>query len=181
MFFKNALLIASAAFVTLSQALPTTTTTESPDTVTCKPTDAPCLTDSLVYGTSLAQFVTFRSQNYYSELLTYKSDGCSVPKYFVDQFNLIDKNRPYGRYNFYDACLRHDFACHNYQRQKRFTKTNKKPIDQNFEKDLMALCAAQFADPRAVQPAGATYDECKYIAHIYYLGAAVYFGGIQGE
>ncbi|KAK6354611.1 hypothetical protein TWF696_003753 [Orbilia brochopaga] len=178
MFFKTTLLVALAA---LSQAMPTTPAADTSAVAACKPDDVHCITDSMLFSSSMTQFLTLRSQNYHSPPLTYKSDGCSVPKLFVDEFQLIDKDRPYGRYNFINACYRHDFGCNNYKKQKRFTKTNKKPIDEKFKTDLLAICDAQFADPRTPQPAGATLDDCKHIANIYYLGAAVYFGGIQGE
>ncbi|KAJ6261525.1 hypothetical protein Dda_4195 [Drechslerella dactyloides] len=181
MFIQNIYLVASAALVALSQALPTTPAAASTPVGACGQDDQICVTDALLFDSTLDQFLALRSQNYKSPPLSYESDGCSVPREFVEWLGLINKDRPYNRYNFLNACFRHDFAYENYKRQKRFTKTNKKPIDNKFKEDLVNGCRAQFANPSTVQPAGATLEECEKTANTYYLGVAIYFGGIQGE
>jgi hypothetical protein len=105
--------------------------------------NARAATDDLLFRSSMAQFVTLGNQQWNGtsnekELkpgqLDWATDGCSVPL-----MPTWAKSRPLG-FNFYNACWRHDFGYRNYKPQGRLTEDNRQQIDDNFLRDMNAIC-----------------------------------------
>ncbi|CAL9365619.1 hypothetical protein SUDANB95_00758 [Actinosynnema sp. ALI-1.44] len=95
--------------------------------------DAPAVTDDYLFGRTLAQFGSIRSQTPYADQLDWSSDGCSW-----------SPDNPFG-FKFLPACHRHDFGYRNYKRQSRFTETTRLRIDDKFKADLYHQCAGNWA------------------------------------
>ena len=84
--------------------------------------------EKLVFHTSLKTFLTKRRAKK-PDGCDWDGDGCSSAP-----------EKPNG-YNFHDACMRHDFAYHNYKRLNKLSENMRKKVDNNFLKDLLAECA----------------------------------------
>ncbi|SHF34672.1 phospholipase [Streptoalloteichus hindustanus] len=108
------------------------------------------VTDEYLFSKSLSQFHSLRAKRPHSKQLDWSSDGCSK-----------SPDAPLG-YDFLPACQRHDFGYRNYKKQSRFTKDNRKRIDDNFRADMYSICDDSWT--------------CKRTADIYYH-AVRKFGG----
>ena len=63
--------------------------------------------------------------------LNWTTDGCSAP--------IVGES---GRsFNFRNACIRHDFGYRNYKANDVFTPDSRLRLDEQFRRDLHALCA----------------------------------------
>lgn len=80
------------------------------------------VTDKLLFVDSLPVFIDHRNRKDPSTL-DYTSDGCTS-----------SPDNPF-HFPYLPACNRHDFGYQNYRHQNRFTKDNKKRIDDNFHKE----------------------------------------------
>ncbi|KAG6026485.1 hypothetical protein E4U19_002574 [Claviceps sp. Clav32 group G5] len=114
--------------------------------------DIPTVTDIILFNIDLPKFVDDRTRQR-PKYLVWTSDGCTDAP-----------DNPFG-FNYEPACYRHDFGYNNYRPQHRFTKENKKRIDDNFKDDLHYQC-------RGVRGAWA----CRALANVYYF-AVRSFGG----
>lgn len=113
-------------------------------------------TDRLVFGSSMADFLSARASNFGGTSLDWTTDGCSVgpvPEPI--------RSQPRG-YDFRGACWRHDFGYRNYKRQGRLTEAARQRIDDQFHRDMYAVCDT-YAGWRAVRGV-----ECRRIADIFY-------------
>jgi hypothetical protein len=62
-----------------------------------------------------------------------------------------------------DSCYRHDFGYRNFNKQSRFTDTNKARIDSNFKTDMFNQCKNEKYQ-----------DACKATATVYYEAVKVF-------
>ncbi|KAG5933497.1 hypothetical protein E4U53_000978 [Claviceps sorghi] len=83
--------------------------------------------DKLVWNVSLEDFAIHRL-HLDPPFLDWSSDACTS-----------SPDNPFD-FPFTPACWRHDFACRNYRREKRFTSENKDKIDDHFRTDLFFIC-----------------------------------------
>ncbi|KAG8162006.1 hypothetical protein KVR01_007771 [Diaporthe batatas] len=83
------------------------------------------ITDKYLFRLSIDEFEAQRGLRQ-PPALDWSSDECTK-----------SPNRPLG-YNFVPSCHRHDFGLRNYRKQGRLTKTTKRPIDDQFYKELVA-------------------------------------------
>jgi len=118
--------------------------------------DAQVETDRFLWQSSMASFVQARSANLYSWALDWSSDQCSVP------LPEPTASQPRG-YDFRNACYRHDFGYRNYKSQARLTEQNRQRIDDNFQRDMYAVCNT-YSGWHAAQGV-----ECRRIADVYHF------------
>ncbi|KAG5987371.1 hypothetical protein E4U52_007663 [Claviceps spartinae] len=118
--------------------------------------DKPFVTDLILFNIDLPKFVEDRNLQR-PKYLVWTSDGCTDAP-----------DNPFG-FNYEPACYRHDFGYNNYRPQQRFTKENKKRIDDNFKDDLHYQC-------RGVSGAWA----CRALANVYYFAVRA-FGGTDAR
>ncbi|KAF8458728.1 prokaryotic phospholipase A2-domain-containing protein [Kalaharituber pfeilii] len=85
-------------------------------------------TDRLCFTTSLSSFLAAKKKKSPGSLI-WTDDGCSN-----------SPDHPAG-FNFLHSCQRHDFGYRNFKNQNRFTKANRKRIDDKFQADLYNECA----------------------------------------
>jgi hypothetical protein len=91
------------------------------------------LVDHYLFRADIDEFLAAKKARDHSETLDWRDDGCSVPG------NPLWADRP-GGFNFWEACVRHDFGYRNYKKQERFTEDNRHRIDKNFLRDMNAEC-----------------------------------------
>ncbi|KAF8456145.1 prokaryotic phospholipase A2-domain-containing protein [Kalaharituber pfeilii] len=103
-------------------------------------------TDRLCFKTSLKSFLAAKKKKSPGSLI-WTDDGCSK-----------SPDRPAG-FNFLHSCQRHDFGYRNFKNQKRFTKANRKRIDDKFKADLYNECNKHNIVKRIA---------CKKLADVYY-------------
>ncbi|WP_310278274.1 phospholipase [Haloactinomyces albus] len=101
------------------------------------------VTDLYLFEASLDEFVSIRSDRPFDEQLDWSTDGCSW-----------SPDEPLG-YEFTSSCHRHDFGYRNYQRQERFTESNRLRIDNTFRADMYSECAGDVT--------------CQSVANVYYF------------
>ncbi|WP_199431887.1 phospholipase [Qaidamihabitans albus] len=101
-------------------------------TGTAQATDYRAITDRYLFDISLSEFADVRGGKPHAGTLDWSSDACSW-----------SPDRPLG-YDFTRACHRHDFGYRNYKRQSRFTETGRKALDDNFYRDMRAICAGRW-------------------------------------
>ncbi|KAG6105812.1 hypothetical protein E4U14_004919 [Claviceps sp. LM454 group G7] len=118
--------------------------------------DKPFVTDLILFNIDLPKFVEDRNLQR-PKYLVWTSDGCTDAP-----------DNPFG-FNYEPACYRHDFGYNNFRPQHRFTKENKKRIDDNFKDDLHYQC-------RGVSGAWA----CRALANAYYFAVRA-FGGTDAR
>jgi hypothetical protein len=115
---------------------------------------------SLVFGTSLKQFISTADSGTRDTRLDWTTDGCSVP--------VIGST---GRsFDFYAACRRHDFAYRNLGRLdkgKWWTPQMRARVDSVFRKDMLTDCALR---PRATKRTCTAWAETFYRAVRAYAG-----------
>jgi len=111
-------------------------------------------TDRLCFSTSISSFLAAKAMKKPSSLI-WDDDGCS---------NSPDKP---GGFNFLPSCQRHDFGYRNFKEQGRFTKANRKRIDDNLKNDMDGECDKHGFFERSA---------CKTLAKGYYE-AVREFGG----
>lgn len=102
------------------------------------------MTDEILFCITLPQFTARRNKRD-PPSLDWSSDGCTS-----------SPDNPFG-FPFVPACHRHDFGYRNYKKQSRFSKDNKRSIDDNF-KDLLFQCESVSAKV-----------PCRTLANVYYL------------
>ncbi|KAG6010176.1 hypothetical protein E4U21_007653 [Claviceps maximensis] len=115
------------------------------------------MTDHQLFEISLGDFINDRNARSPSTL-DWWSDGCTN-----------SPDNPLG-FPYTPACNRHDFGYNNYRHQLRFTKGNKKHIDDNFHDDLDHQCDI-----------GSWKWVCKRLADVYYLAVRVGGGRDAGR
>lgn len=110
-------------------------------------------TDTLLFSSSMADFLTARASQTPAEL-DWSSNGCSY-----------SPEDPLG-FDFEPSCQRHDFGYRNYKAQGRFDDSGKAAIDDQFREDMRAVCAEETLLKEVA---------CKGVAEVYYR-AVVTFG-----
>jgi hypothetical protein len=113
-------------------------------------------TDQLVFGVSMAAFLSARQSTVGGTELDWSSDGCSVGPIAEPS-----RSQPRG-YDFRAACWRHDFGYRNYKRQNRLTEAARQRIDDRFHRDMYDVCD-QYTGWRSVRGV-----ECRRIADVFY-------------
>ncbi len=121
-------------------------------------TTLPCQTDTLLFNTPLADFLSARTAKQPSTL-DWTSDGCTHAP-----------DHPKG-YNFLDGCRRHDFGYRNYKHQHRFNKQTRAKLDANLRRDLSRECARYHGWRQAWKAV-----RCQWLVKLYY-DAVREFGG----
>lgn len=91
--------------------------------------DIRALTDRLLFHTSLPKFIDRRDRRKENDSLNWTTDGCTH-----------GPDNPF-RFPFLPACIRHDFGYNNYRAQDRFTKINKRDIDDQFKLEYERPCS----------------------------------------
>jgi hypothetical protein len=116
--------------------------------------DVDAVTDTLLFDTSLPNFIVARNALNPS-YLDWSSDGCTD-----------SPDNPLG-FPYVPACNRHDFGYQNYRLEDRFTVSAKASIDSNFEADLKYQCTV--------------YNQyvsiCDALADVYYEAVKEFGGG----
>ncbi|KAF8433438.1 prokaryotic phospholipase A2-domain-containing protein [Terfezia claveryi] len=84
-------------------------------------------TDRLCFRTSISSFLAAKRKKSPGTVI-WDDDGCSN-----------SPDRP-ARFNFLHSCQRHDFGYRNFKNQKRFTKSIRLRIDNQFKSDLYNEC-----------------------------------------
>lgn len=88
--------------------------------------------DYVIFNLDLVTFMRqrFSLRRAYPQL-DWTTDGCSAP--------LVGES---GRsFNFRNACIRHDFGYRNYKARGLFDSDTRTRLDEQFRRDLEALCA----------------------------------------
>jgi hypothetical protein len=121
-----------------------------------QPVDWKVKTDQLIFKSSMSVFIASRFVVGGKGELDWSTDNCSV-----GPIKEPVRSQPRG-YDFRGPCWRHDFGYRNYKKQNRFTEDARQKIDDNFHKDMYAICDT-FTGIRAARGV-----ECRRIADAYY-------------
>lgn len=108
----------------------------------------------------LAAFLAYRDSPERDPRLDYSTDGCSAP--------LVGSSG--ASFDFYQACLRHDFGYRNYDRLGIFAE-RRSAVDERFLADMRDHCGARPASDRG---------RCFAWARLFYE-AVRNFGGLTGH
>ena len=115
---------------------------------------------SVMFRTSLNNFVTLAHSSHRDARLDWSTDGCSVP---------IIKST--GRtFNFTNACHRHDFGYRNFKilnNGKWWTSSMRHRIDRVFRADMYRDCATRTRTMRKI---------CRAWARTFYRAVRTYAG-----
>ena len=115
---------------------------------------------TLVFSTSLPEFIALANDPGHDQRFVWDSDKCSAPV-----LGSAGKT-----YDFSDACRRHDFGYRNFSRidgGKKWTKALRERVDRRFLSDMNASCAARKKIERGA---------CRTWAELYYTAVRRYGG-----
>ncbi|KAF1834735.1 hypothetical protein BDW02DRAFT_497598 [Decorospora gaudefroyi] len=139
----------AALSLAVSESTPSASPSPSPSQ--SKLTDVEEITEKYLFNITLSEFIANREARTGPSELIWASDQCTdAPE------------NPFG-FDFTRACYRHDFGYRNFQKQNRWTVSNKARIDSNFKKDMFKLCQDETFQ-----------DACEGTAILYYEAVRVW-------
>lgn len=95
------------------------------------------LTLNLAFNAPITEFIRRANSRELRYGIDWTTDGCSAPPPLFEPF----RSKPENRFDFRNACWRHDFAYRNFKALGVMNEDLRRRADDKFQHDMDAVCA----------------------------------------